>query len=204
MAKPLLLRGSRVSIRRLTHADLAPMAAWRPFDDPLYAEANWMHRAPQKLHHWYTRYSQDPRRRPYALEDETGRLIGCLTLREMDARRSARLGITLGAGFVNQGYGTQALGLFLDYYFEELGFGKMVLDAAAYNQRAVQVYEKLGFVKVARRKRSAGPRKAFAFLREPRYADVRQFFQRDWFGRCQMWYYEMELSREKWRNKRGT
>jgi RimJ/RimL family protein N-acetyltransferase len=195
----MLLQGVRVNIRPLTRADLDAMAAWRPFDDPLFAEANWMHRSPQKLDRWYTHYSQDPKRLLYAIVGEGGQLIGCLTLREIDSRRSARLGITLGADFVNQGYGTEALALFLDYYFEELGFQKMVLDVAAYNWRAIRVYERLRFEKVGQRERPAGSRKALAFLQEPRYAEVRQFFRRDWLGRRRLLCYEMELPQERWR-----
>ncbi len=193
-----MLKGSRVTIQALTRADLDQMAAWRPFDDPLYSESNWMSGSSQKLGRWYAQYSQKPRRRMYAVVNETGNVIGCLTLREIDDLRSARLGITLGADFVNLGYGTEALVLFLDYYFEELGFAKMVLDVAAYNRRAIQVYEKLGFETVGRRTRAAGSRKNLAFLKKPRYADARQFFSRDWLGRRRLLCYEMELQREKW------
>ncbi len=193
-----MLKSSRVTIQALTRAHLDQMAAWRPFDDPLYSESNWMSGSSQKLNRWYTQYSQDPRRRMYAVVNETESVIGCLTLREIDGRHSARLGITLGADFVNQGYGTEALALFLDYYFEELGFAKMVLDVAAYNRRAIQVYKKLGFETVGRRTRPAGSRQDLAFLQKPRYAGARQFFSRDWLGRRRLLCYEMELPREKW------
>jgi RimJ/RimL family protein N-acetyltransferase len=197
----MFLQGVRVNIRPLTRADLDAMAAWRPFDDPLFEEANWMYHSPQKLERWYAHYSQDPRRLLYAIVGGGEQLVGCLTLREIDGRRSARLGITLGADFVDQGYGTEALALFLGYFFEELGFQKMVLDVAAYNRRAMRVYERLHFEKVGQRERPAGSRKALAFLREPRYAEVRRFFRRDWLGRRRLLCYEMELPRERWRKK---
>jgi RimJ/RimL family protein N-acetyltransferase len=192
------MKSARITIEPLTRAHLEQMAAWRPFDDPLYSESNWMSGSSRKLDRWYIQYSQDPRRRMYAIVDKSQGVIGCLTLREIDGLRSARLGITLGADFVNQGYGTQALVLFLDYYFEELGFAKMVLDVAAYNRRAIQVYKKLGFETVGKLKRPAGSRRDLVFLKQPLYADVRQFFSRDWLGRRRLLCYEMELPREKW------
>ena len=116
--------------------------------------------------------------------------------------RSARLGITLGADFVNQGYGTEALALFLDHCFESLGFEQMVLDVVGYNRRAIRVYEKLGFKQVGQRKRPINRRKALKLLKEPRYASARRFVRRDWLRRYWLSCYEMVLRKMDWQKKR--
>jgi RimJ/RimL family protein N-acetyltransferase len=139
----------------------------------------------------------------FAVTDATGRVIGSITLREIDGRRSARLGITLGADFVDQGYGTEALTLFLNYFFEGLGFQKMVLDVAGFNQRAICVYERLGFQKVDQWERPAGHRDLWSLLKEPHYADVRRYFRRDWLGRRWLLCFEMELVKETWEKRRN-
>jgi diamine N-acetyltransferase len=197
----LLLQSPRVTIRPLTRADLDHMAAWRPFDDSLHTDANWARRPPDELDRWYTRYSTDSRRRLYTVTDEAGQVIGSITLREIDGRSSARLGITLGADFVDQGYGSEALALFLDYFFARLGFKKMVLDVVGYNQRAIRVYEKLGFERVGQRKRSVERREALAAFKELRHADARRFFRRDLLGRYWLLCHEMELTREDWEKR---
>jgi RimJ/RimL family protein N-acetyltransferase len=198
----MLLEGPRVTVRRLARADLEQMMGLRPFKDPLYADANWMHRSPQELVRWYTHYSKDPKRLLCAVLDEGGRFIGSITLRHIDGRRSARLGVTLGAEFVGRGYGSEALTLFLDYYFDVLGFAQIVLDVAGYNQRAMHVYQKLGFIIVEQREQSLGWGKKWAFLQAPRYAEARRFFRRDWLGRRWMLCYEMALERERWHARR--
>ena len=198
----MLLEGSRVTVRRLARADLAQMVALRPFEDPLYADANWMHRSRQDLERWYAHYSQDPKRLLCAVLDERGRFIGSITLRHIDGLHSARLGITLGSEFVERGYGSESLTLFLDYYFDTLGFEKIVLDVAGYNQRAIHVYQKLGFVTVEQREQSLGWGKKWTFLQAPHYTEVQRFFRRDWLGRHWMLYYEMALEREAWRKHR--
>ena len=195
-------QGPRVSLRPLTRADLEQMANWHPHDDPLLADANWPQRTLSELERWYTHHSQDPRRLLCAVTDKSGQLIGTITLRERDARRSSRLGITLGADYVDQGLGTEALTLFLDYYFAELGFEKLVLDVAGYNRRAIRVYRKLGFAAVGQHERSLERDKKWAFLNEPAYANVQQFFRRDRLGRRWHLHFEMELTREGWK-KRG-
>lgn len=194
-------QGPRISLRPLERADLKQMANWRPFDDPLLTDANWPHRSVSELERWYTHYSQDPRRLLCAVTNKSGQLIGSITLRERDARRSARLGITLGAEYVDQGLGTEALSLFLDYYFEELGFEKLVLDVAGHNRRAIRMYQKLGFTTVGQHERSLQRDRKWTFLNKPVYADVRRFFRRDWVGRRWQMHFDMELTREDW-NKR--
>lgn len=198
----MFLQGPRVIVRRLKRTDLEQMAAWRPFDDPLLAEANWPQRSLSELDRWYTRCSRDPQRMLCVVTEKSGRVIGSITLRERAGRRSARLGITLGADFVDQGLGTEALILFLDYYFGELGFQKLVLDVVGYNQRAIRVYQKLGFVKVGQHERPIGYGKKWFFLNEPAYADARQFFRRDWLGRHWLLCYDMELTRADWEQVR--
>ena len=200
----MFLQGLRVVVRRLKRADLKQMAAWRPFDDPLLAEANWPQRSLVELDRWYSRCSRDPQRLLCAVADRSGQVIGSITLRERSGRRSARLGITLGADFVNQGLGTEALALFLDYYFGELGFKKLVLDVVGYNRRAIRVYRKLGFVKVDQRERAVGREKKWVFLDDAAYADARRFFRRDWLGRHWLLCYDMELKREDWQQVRAN
>ena len=198
----MLLQGLRVTIRPLIRDDLDQMAAWRPYDDPLYTEANWAQRSSHQLDRWYARHSTDRRRLLCTIVDATEHVVGSITLREIDGRRSARLGITLGVDFVDQGYGTEALILFLDYFFGNLGFEKMVLDVAGYNQRAIRVYERLAFAQVGQFERPAGRREVLAFLKKTHHAGIRRFFRRDWLGRRWLLCYEMELMRENWGKRR--
>ena len=124
-------------------------------------------------------------------------MIGSLTLREIDGRRSARLGITIGADFVSQGYGTEALRLFLDYYFGDMGFARMVLDVAATNLRAVRTYQSLGFRHDSQHYRPASHPSYRTLRQEPRYRHLRRFFRRQGTAH-QVLFYDMALTREDW------
>lgn len=191
--RTVTLRGSRVTMRPLRRTDLAAIALWKPFQDPLHAALNWIQHTPEKLEDWFRLYSTDPRRLIFAALNEK-QVIGTVTLREIDGRRSARLGITLDADFVDQGYGSEILSLFFDFYFGELGFAKMVLDVAAPNRRAIRVYRKLGFQEVNTFERTAKQELAF-LLDDP---DLGRFYRRDWLGRWRLLHLEMELQREAW------
>jgi diamine N-acetyltransferase len=200
----MFLQGDRVIVRKLTRGDLNDMVRWRPFDDPLFSDANWPLRSLRELNQWYTRCSRDPQRLLCAVTDDSGRVIGSITLRERDGSRSARLGVTLGADFVNQGLGTEALGLFLDYYFDELGLGKIVLDVVGYNRRAIRVYEKLGFVAIGQHERSIGRHEKWTSLEESSSETAQEYVRRDWLGRRWLLCYDMELTREKWERQRAS
>jgi diamine N-acetyltransferase len=192
------LQGSRVTIRPMKRADLDAMIQWRPFADPLYQPFDFPRQGKAEQVRWFEWRSQDPERRLYTIEDERQQVIGSLTLREINGRRSARLGITIGADFVSKGYGTEALRLFLDYFFREMGFERMELDVASTNIRAVRTYRSLGFREVGQHYRSASASSYRILQREPQYRHLRRFFRRQG-TLSQVLFYDMAMTREEWR-----
>ncbi len=81
--------------------------------------------------------------------------IGWSTLAGIDHRTgTAEFGIHLGDRR-GQGFGTEATRLTLDWGFTMLGLHNIMLATAAWNQRAIRVYAKVGFRELGRR-RSAG------------------------------------------------
>lgn len=191
------LQGLRVTIRPMKRGDLDAMMQWRPLADPLYQAFDFPRRSATEHIQWFDWRCRDTSRRLYTVEDEKRRVIGSLTLREIDGRRSARLGITLGADFVSKGYGSEALGLFLDHYFGTMGFAQIVLDVAATNLRAVHAYKSLGFRQVGQHYRSAD-HPSFRILRQdPIYRHLWRFFRRQGTVH-QVLFYDMALTREEW------
>lgn len=192
------LQGPRVTIRPMERADLAAMMKWRRFADPLYQPFDFPRQSHAEHLRWFEWRSKDPSRRLCTIEDESQRVIGSLTLREINGRRSSRLGITLGADFVSQGYGTEALQLFLDYYFGEMGFQRMILDVAATNLRAVRCYLSLGFRQSGSHYRAATEPTYRIVHEEPQYRHLRRFFRRQGVV-AQVMFYDMVLTADEWR-----
>jgi RimJ/RimL family protein N-acetyltransferase len=193
------LQGPRITIRPTQRADLDAMMRWRPFADPLYRPFDLPRQSRTEHIRWFEWRSKDPSRRLYTIIDEGHRVIGSLTLREINGRQSARLGITIGADFVSQGYGTEALKLFLDYFFSETEFARLVLDVAATNLRAVRCYQAMGFRNVGQHYRPASDPSYRILQREPHYRHLLRFFR--WQGTAtQVLFYDMALSREEWQS----
>ena len=188
------LRGEKVIIRPMVKEDVDRMEAWRPFTDPLYSLWNRSSHSSDN----YVRFqaqADDPSRRWYAVEDLSGHLIGRLSLRQISQRKSARLGITLGADYAGQGYGTDAIRTFLAYYFLELGFETLYLDVAAPNERAIRCYEKCGFEYIGSHYRGVGSGRRLAFLKDEKYRHLRRFFKRK-RGRNVVLFYDMKIEKK--------
>ena len=181
----------------MKRADIEAMAEWRPIADPLYQPFDLPQQSVTDHVRWFTWRSNDPSRRLYAVENEQQQVIGSLTLREIDGRRSARLGITLGADFVSHGYGTEALRLFIDYYFGVMGFERMVLDVSGTNLRAIRCYLSLGFREVGHHYRYADHDSYYQIAHEPRYRHLRQALRHEG-GNLEVMFLDMALEKEEW------
>lgn len=74
-------------------------------------------------------------------------LIGFVSLFEIDwTNGDSLVGIGLGdRDYWGQGYGSDAMDLILRYAFEELNLYRVSLVVFEYNERAIRVYEKVGF-----------------------------------------------------------
>jgi RimJ/RimL family protein N-acetyltransferase len=173
------------------------MSGWPRFADPLYQLFDWPKRSEVSDDLWFRQLMRDSSRVYYAVDNQVRELIGRISLREIRGRKSARLGIGFGPDYVDQGYGTEALSLFLDHFFNDLGFERMVLDVAAVNQRALRCYKRCGFRSVASHYQYAGGASEVQFLQHEDYRDLRRYFRRE-RHRTTMLAYDMELAREDW------
>jgi len=177
------------------------MSRWATFDDPLYRLFDWPRRSPVENGLWYADLVRDRRRVYYAVDDESQTVIGRISLREIRGRESARLGIGFGTQYVSQGYGSEALSLFLWYYFEHLGFERMVLDVAAINVRAVRCYERCGFERVGSSYEPLPWNANTGFLKEEPYRHLSKYVRHDGW-RDMTLTYDMVLERKDWLARR--
>jgi aminoglycoside 6'-N-acetyltransferase len=79
-----------------------------------------------------------------------GEVAGCIEYAEETDPdyRHAGVDLFVAGRFQGQGVGTDALRTVLAYLIDELGHHRVIIDPAVENERAVHVYEKLGFRRV--------------------------------------------------------
>ena len=187
--------GSRVTVRAFNRADVDAWQAWPDYADQLLVGTSPRRMAPDQRTRWFDDITQRQRQIPFAVDDESGMMIGRIFLRQVRREEgSAVLGIDLHAGKLSKGYGTEALGAFLHHYFGELGFERMLLSVAAHNTRARRCYESLGFATSGSHwDAHVGP----DVTREARYTSVRHFFRRGAMG-LESLFYDMRLDKAAW------
>jgi diamine N-acetyltransferase len=187
--------GPRVRVRPFTRADVDGWQSWPDYSDPLLVGTSPRRMAPDQRNRWFEDVVQRQHQIPFAVDDEQGDLIGRLFLRHVRRdERSAVLGIDLHPARLSQRYGTEALGAFLRYFFEDMGFERMLLSVAAHNTRARRCYESLGFVNIGSHwDAHQGP----DITRDPAYANIKSLFRRGPLG-LESLFYDMRLDRRDW------
>lgn len=146
----MLLCGERVRLGVLTHEDAPVIAGWEDDTDflrlvdasparPRTVEEviRWM----DSLHKSSTDFVFGIR----LLADDA--LIGWIALDGILWSQQVG-GLAVGIGRRDargKGYGAEALRLLLDFAFDELNLHRVQLTVFAYNQRAIRLYERLGF-----------------------------------------------------------
>lgn len=86
-------------------------------------------------------------RQAFAIETATGQHIGNCSLYNIDhVKREAEVGITIGdRNYWDQGFGSDALQLLIDYAFNRLDLSRLYLKTLLDNQRAQRCFSKCGF-----------------------------------------------------------
>ncbi len=201
MGERFLGRCGRVRVRRFRRGDQKERMRWPPYVNPFLKHLNYNLSTFIEREKWLLTRITNTGRMYFAIEDESGRLIGEMSLREVNTRaRSSRLGIHLASDKTGRGYGREALTALLDYYFNDMRYNVMYLDVAAHNKTALQLYEKLRFEHLAPFWRVVS--KDLSILDDPRYEDISGFFRRK--GRLvECCYYDMVLTRDRYHESLG-
>lgn len=140
------IRGKRIIIRDLQLEDVYEMRGWGTHENPLIEDYNFPPMSDKEIKIWYRMKTNRCLNRYYGIRNEEGKLIGYMGIKGIKlVRRESTLGIVLDPNYVDKGYGTEILDLFLKHYFTEMKMRKMILEVAEFNKRAYRVYEKIGF-----------------------------------------------------------
>jgi RimJ/RimL family protein N-acetyltransferase len=141
-----MLQGERIVLRAIEREDLANYVEW--FNDPAVLEYFGPY-APMSLteeEQWYERSLQDSSVRNFAVVLE-GRHVGGCGFSNIDHRNArAEVGLLIGVPELwDQGLGFDVLSTLLRFGFEQMNLHRIYLRVFADNERAVHLYEKIGF-----------------------------------------------------------
>lgn len=142
--------GERVRLRAIAEEDFATFHRWWSDPETLTFQTTGplMLRSREADEEMFRSWAKDTGNAlGFSIERvEDGVLVGqCSLWGITPTERCATLGVIFGREFWNQGYGTEALGLLLDYAFNERNLHRVQLTVNANNPRGIRAYEKVGF-----------------------------------------------------------
>jgi RimJ/RimL family protein N-acetyltransferase len=150
MLKDDLLKSNRIKITSLREEDIGTVTKWyedttflRVFDFNAAAPlSKW------KIKEWLLEEINNPNNYFFAIREESdGPMIGYVEIERISWNNGVG-GIAIGIGDLKQrgkGYGKEALSLVMDFAFRELNLHRLQLITISYNERAIRLYERLGF-----------------------------------------------------------
>lgn len=149
-----LLVGERVRLRGTRDDDLPTLAHWLMDPEIRSTQSNIVlplseAAARELIAGWSKNEGPDVGFSIETLDSE--RLVGHAGLFGGGVKDRRRMvGIYIGRPFLDQGFGTDAMRLIIDYGFRELGLHRIELTVMGFNARAIAAYRKAGFTEEGR------------------------------------------------------
>ncbi len=165
-----MIYGERIRLRHVEREDLTRFVGWLNDPEVRQGLALYLPLSHEEEQRWFEGTLARPaEEQPLAIEiqeEDAWRLVGNCGFFNIDWRnRNAELGIFIGdKSCWNQGYGTEAMRLLLQFGFTTLNLHRISLRVYEDNQRAISAYKKAGFVDEGRHRQ--------AVFQEGQYLDV--------------------------------
>ena len=141
-----MIHGDRITLRAVEREDLSDYVRW--LNDPVVLEyfGNQVPLALVQEEKWYDDMLRDPSLRAFAVEFE-GQHVGNAGFGNIDGRNaSAEVGLFIGSPEMwDRGLGSDVLKTLVRFGFEQMNLNRIYLQVFAGNQRAIHLYEKVGF-----------------------------------------------------------
>jgi RimJ/RimL family protein N-acetyltransferase len=170
-----MIEGNLVRLRAVEREDLPTFVRWI---NDLEVTEFLLLEPPMSLEDeeaWYAHVLKSPDK-VFSIETRDGKLIGNIGMINLDwTNRKTDLGIMIGEKeYWSQGYGADAIQIFLRHLFAELNLNRVGLFVDSNNHRALKCYKRCGF-------RTEGLYRAYRFKRG-RYIDcaIMSILREDW------------------------
>ena len=141
-----MIPGEKTTLRAMEKRDIELLRNLRNHPDMRRWHCSHMLVSDIEQEEWYERSGTDQRSKIFMVDDLNGNTVGYVQLRNIDYKnRSVEIGIHLGPEAQGRGYGRDAFLLLMRFAFNEMNMHRVYLQVFDFNDRAIKLYEKLGF-----------------------------------------------------------
>ena len=147
-----MIKGNKILLRSLEMDDLGSLikihnnqeikksAMYHPFPVSSFLDQKWLEKRLCDMSNKSVYFAIE--------EKKTSNFIGFVSLTNINwINRNCDFGIIINTESQGKGFGKEVTGMILNYAFETLNLHKVCLQVIETNDRAIKLYENLGFVK---------------------------------------------------------
>ena len=168
-----LIEDDDIKIKKFEKNDLKNFKNFSPYDDILLTDYNLCFLKESEIKKWEKKIKS--KKNNYFAIFFKDILIGYISISRISFLNSNfELSLCLDEKFCSKGYGFKSLRLFLEYYFENFDKYSIWLNVNAFIQRALHLYEKIGFEKISE---FLGDFEVQKMQKLKRYEEAKEYFE---------------------------
>lgn len=162
-----------IKIKKFEKNDLKNFKNFSPYDDILLTDYNLCFLKESEIKKWEKKIKS--KKNNYFVIFLNEIMIGYIGISRISFLNSNyELSLSLDEKYCSKGYGFKSLRLFLEYYFENFDKYSIWLNVNAFNQRAIKLYEKIGFEKISE---FLGDFEVQKMQKLKRYEETKEYFE---------------------------
>lgn len=168
-----LIEDDDIKIKKFEKNDLKNFKNFSPYDDILLTDYNLCFLKESEIKKWEKKIKS--KKNNYFVIFLNEIMIGYIGISRISFLNSNyELSLSLDEKYCSKGYGFKSLRLFLEYYFENFDKYSIWLNVNAFNQRAIKLYEKIGFEKISE---FLGAFEVQKMQKLKRYEETKEYFE---------------------------
>ena len=168
-----LIEDDDIKIKKFEKNDLKNFKNFSAYDDILLTDYNLCFLKDSEIKKWEKKIKS--KKNYYFAVFLNEIMIGYIGISRISFLNSNyELSLSLDEKYCSKGYGFKSLRLFLEYYFENFDKYSIWLNVNAFNQRAIKLYEKIGFEKISE---FLGDFEVQRMQKLKRYKETKEYFE---------------------------
>ena len=168
-----LIEDDDIKIKKFEKNDLKNFKNFSAYDDILLTDYNLCFLKESEIKKWEKKIKS--KKNYYFAVFLNEIMIGYIGISRISFLNSNyELSLSLDEKYSSKGYGFKSLRLFLEYYFENFDKYSIWLNVNAFNQRAIKLYEKIGFEKISE---FLGDFEVQRMQKLKRYEETKEYFE---------------------------
>ena len=143
---PVYFKGSKIDLLPLVKEDMQLVQKWINNEEISFFNGARLPASLPEQYAWYEKTAGDKTKKKLVVCSKAGEKAGLASLFNIDHRnQSAETGVYIDPAYQGKGFAKEALGLLVDFAFNELNMHKLYATILDFNVNSIKLFEAAGF-----------------------------------------------------------